>query len=108
MLERDIERKFVSKAKSRGMLAMKFTSPNMQGVPDRIVLMPGGIIRFVEFKRPGMKPRKLQRIRFKQFEEMGFPVTVIDSMDKVDDFFKGVMPDDIQAAPISARGNKKA
>jgi hypothetical protein len=51
-LEKDIEKKLVEKVRRRGGLCLKWVCPGWAGVPDRIVLLPGGKIVFVELKRP--------------------------------------------------------
>jgi len=56
MREKTIEQKLNTDAKKRGGLALKFVSPSFDGMPDRIVLLPGGHIGFVEVKAPGKKP----------------------------------------------------
>lgn len=86
MTEKDIEIYFCKEIGKRKGKAYKFISPTANGVPDRIVLAPGGKIAFVELKAPGKKPRKLQLYTFKQFEKLGFKVEVIDSFEKVDKF----------------------
>ena len=53
MHERIIESKLTRATKAMGGLALKFISPGYDGVPDRIVLFPGGRIAFVEVKGPG-------------------------------------------------------
>ena len=63
MLESVIESRLRQEAKKRGGMALKFVSPGMNGVPDRIVLMPGGKMAFVELKAPGKAPRALQEKR---------------------------------------------
>jgi len=78
MREKTIEQKLVSETKKRGGLAWKFVSPGIAGVPDRIVLMPGGHIAFVETKAPGGKPRPVQNLRHKQIRRLGFRVFVLD------------------------------
>ena len=60
MREKIIEEKLTKAVKQNGGVCWKFTSPGTAGVPDRIVLMPGGRIAFVEVKAPGEKPRPLQ------------------------------------------------
>ena len=50
MLEKDIEKLFRDEIKKAGGKAYKFTSPGNDGVPDRIVMLPGGHIVFVELK----------------------------------------------------------
>jgi len=78
MREKAIEQKLVSETKKRGGLAWKFTSPGTSGVPDRIILMPGGRIGFIEVKAPGEKPRPLQLRRHEQLKKLGFKVYVLD------------------------------
>ena len=51
-LEKDIERALVEKVKKRGGYCLKWVCPGWTGVPDRIVLLPGGKVVFVELKRP--------------------------------------------------------
>lgn len=52
MIEKDIEKYLVRQVKQMGGLALKFVSPSMAGVPDRIVMIPKGTIYFAELKRP--------------------------------------------------------
>ena len=59
MREKIIEEKLTKAVKQNSGVCWKFTSPGTAGVPDRIVLMPGGRIAFVEVKAPGEKPRPL-------------------------------------------------
>ena len=58
---------------------LKFTVPGMSGVPDRIALFRGGRCVFVELKRPGGKPRKLQVWVHKRLQRFGFPCHVFDN-----------------------------
>lgn len=51
-LEREIEARLVRMVKNRGGLCLKWVCPGWAGVPDRIVLLPGGRVVFVELKRP--------------------------------------------------------
>ena len=81
--ESRIERKLTLQAKKMGGMAVKFTSPGLDGVPDRIVLLPGRKIAFVELKAPGKKPRPLQEKRMRQLKSLGFPVYVIDDIEQI-------------------------
>ena len=80
MRESEIESRLRTEAKRMGGMAVKFTSPGLDGVPDRIVLLPGRKIAFVELKAPGKKPRPLQEKRMRQLMSLGFPVYVIDGV----------------------------
>ena len=83
MKEKSIERKLVEEVKKMGGLCPKFVSPGWDGVPDRMILMPGGRIAFVELKAPGKKMRPIQLVRKRQMEGFGFKVFCIDSMDQI-------------------------
>ena len=78
MLEKQIEQKLVKAVKDAGGLCPKFVSPGMDGMPDRLILMPGGRLAFVELKAPGKKPRPLQLHRHDQLRSLGFEVFVLD------------------------------
>ena len=84
MREREVERKFVNAAKLRGGLALKLVSPGMNGVPDRLVLMPGGRMAFAELKAPGETMRSIQRKRKRQLEQLGFAVYCIDRPEQIE------------------------
>ena len=53
MLEKQIENKLTLMVKKAGGIAVKFVSPSLAGIPDRLVLLPDGVIAFVELKAPG-------------------------------------------------------
>ena len=91
MEESKIEKRLKKEIELIGGKALKFISPGTNGVPDRIVLLPRGRIVFVELKAPGKKLRAIQELRKKQLEKLGFRVEVIDSIDKVLEFTKGVV-----------------
>ena len=83
MIEKDVERALVRAVKNMGGISPKFVSPGLDGVPDRIVLLPMGRIAFVELKSPGKKMRPLQIRRKKQLESLGFRVYCIDSTEQI-------------------------
>jgi hypothetical protein len=78
MREKQIEAKLTEVAKMLGGLAPKFVSPGYDGMPDRIVLLPGGRMAFVEVKAPGKVPRPLQEARHRMLRKLGFKVYVLD------------------------------
>lgn len=84
MLEKEIERKLKLPIKKLGGLCLKFETPGYTGVPDRIILLPGGVIRFVETKAPGKKERKRQILVHSIFRKLGFVVySTVDSTEKI-------------------------
>ena len=84
MLERDIEKKLVRPIRDLGGRCLKFETPGFTGVPDRIILLPGAHIVFVETKQPGKKERARQVYVHGLLRAMGFTVySTIDSAVKV-------------------------
>ena len=65
-------------------MCWKLTVPSYTGVPDRLILLPGEIVRFVETKRPGEKERARQEYVHSLLRRMGFTVySTVDSPEKV-------------------------
>lgn len=83
MRERTVEQRLVREVKLMGGIAPKFTSPGFDGVPDRIVLLPGGKMGFVELKAPGQIMRPLQVQRKRQLEGLGFLVYCVDGIEQI-------------------------
>lgn len=83
MNEKQIEHKLTLAVKKAGGIAPKFVSPSFDGMPDRLVLLPDGVIAFVELKAPCKKPRPLQVARHRLLRSLGFRVYVIDSTEQI-------------------------
>ena len=83
MREKITEQKLTKAVKNMGGIAPKFVSPGFDGMPDRIVLLPGGHIGFVEVKAPGEKPRPLQLARHGLLRQLGFKVFVLDDEQQI-------------------------
>ena len=92
MRETQVEQKLVRAVKARGGICPKFVSPGFDGMPDRIVLLPGRHFGFVEVKAPGEVPRPLQVSRHRLMKRLGFRVYVLDDSEKI-----GGILDEIQA-----------
>lgn len=84
MLEKDLEKKFRGRVKAAGGRALKFTSPGNSGVPDRLVVLPGGCIGFVELKQTGKKPTKLQELQIARLKALGCTACVLDREEDID------------------------
>ena len=83
MREKTIEHKLTIAAKNMGGIALKFVSPGFDGMPDRIVLLPGGHMGFVEVKSMGCKPRPLQLARHRLLRGLGFKVYLLDNKQQI-------------------------
>lgn len=92
MREQQIEQKLVQAVRKKGGLCLKFVSPNFDGMPDRLILLPSGKTAFAELKAPGKKPRPLQVARHKLLMKLGFRVYTIDRAEQI-----GVILDGIQS-----------
>ena len=68
MLEKDLEKKIVTKAKQLGFLSYKFVSPSNRGVPDRIFISKNGKVFFIEFKSPKRKIKPVQKELLNRWE----------------------------------------
>lgn len=99
VLEKQIEARLVERIKERGGLCLKWVCPGWAGVPDRIVLLPGGKIYFVELKRPkdgSLSPRqewwgeKLTGLGFEYYTIWDYADLTLFIEGKVPS--KGVMP----------------
>ena len=64
---------------------MKFTPVNWVGAPDRLIVLPGGVLGFVEVKAPGRRPRPLQLARHRQLAALGCVVVTLDDLGRVED-----------------------
>ena len=85
MVERDIETYLREQVKALGGKAYKFVSPGNNGVPDRLVCLPGRCIAFVELKAPGKKSTPLQSRRQRELQGFGHMVFAdVDSFEAVD------------------------
>ncbi len=68
-----------------GVRCLKFESPGFAGVPDRIILLPGAKVIFVELKQPGKKERKRQEYVHGLLRKLGFEVfSTVNSLEKVE------------------------
>lgn len=93
MREANLEKKFRLAVERVGGLAPKWVSPGSRGVPDRIVILPGGRVAFVELKAPGKQLQPLQRKWMKTLRSLGHQVYKIDSEDDIERFIKEVVGD---------------
>lgn len=87
MRERDIETVLVSEVRKHGGRAYKFVSPGNDGVPDRLVVMPGGVVIFVELKSDTGRLSMQQKVQLKRLEEMGQWVEIVKGPAGLCEFF---------------------
>lgn len=88
MTEKTIETYLVKQVKQMGGKAIKLNPIGMVGLPDRMVLLPKGIMFFVETKAPGKKARPVQLSVHKQLQKLGFDIYVIDNKTQIKEVLK--------------------
>lgn len=78
--EKVFERELSKFVEEREGMAVKLLSQFIKGLPDRMYLLHGGVVVFVEFKSTGKRPTKIQEYIHKRIQALGFPVLVVDSV----------------------------
>ena len=77
--EKLIDKKLAERIKKLGGWSIKLVCTHVTGLPDRLCLLPEGVIFFAEIKTTGKKPRKIQTLIHNRIRKLGFKVYVIDS-----------------------------
>ena len=78
------------RVKEIGGIAYKFTSPAHRGVADRLVVLPGGVVWFVEVKKIGGRMTTLQELFKRDMLALGQNYMTLWDVEDVDTFIKGV------------------
>lgn len=87
--ESDIERRLVQGVRDRwGGIAYKWVSPGNDGVPDRIVVFPRGLVVFVELKTEAGRLSARQAVQIRRLQNLGHYVTVLYGMEDVEAFIE--------------------
>lgn len=86
MREADIERELVERVRAAGGACYKWVSPGNAGVPDRIVIMPGGRVWFVELKTDTGQLRPLQKRQLSRLRALGCDLAVLRGMEGLEEF----------------------
>jgi len=77
-------------AEARGCLQVKLTILGRVGWPDRLYLYKGKVL-FIEFKRLGEKPKKIQLWMHSKIISHGFQVVVVDTISEGKDYIDGLI-----------------
>ena len=88
MKESYIEGKLRDGVKALGGFCIKFTSPGNAGVPDRIILLPDGGVRFVELKTETGRLAPIQRAWIGKLRRLGFDARVLKGIDEVNEYLE--------------------
>lgn len=81
--EKKVERFLYNAVSARGGLCIKLLTNYFIGLPDRLILLPGGRVMFAELKTTGEKPRKVQSVVMDKIKRLGFLCAVMDTCEQV-------------------------
>ncbi len=81
--EKYFERKLKEGIKAKGGLCIKLLSIHFLGLPDRMCLLPGGIIFFCEIKSTGFNPSPIQKIVANKLTGLGFKYYIVDNIELI-------------------------
>ncbi len=88
--ERDVESRLVSSLKKIGLPCLKFDPTNHIGMPDRLVLLPGGKVMWVEVKTDSGHLEEIQKLRHRELENLGHTIRVVWSTEDVDSLIEEI------------------
>lgn len=83
--EKTIERRLRSELKKKGGWALKMLATHVSGLPDRVCLLPGGVVFFAEIKTTDKKTTRIQKVIHRKLRKMGFEVFIIDQTHQIKD-----------------------
>lgn len=92
MSEADLEKAVKQAADELGVVWLKFTPVGQRGYPDRILIAPGGATGFLELKRTGATPSKLQERRIDELHALGHKAAWTDTLTGAIAFIKSCLP----------------
>ena len=94
--ETDVETYLRTRVKHFGGKCVKLPAVYEKGIPDRLVILPGGKVAFVELKRPrGGRLAPLQRYQILKLRELGCIAEVVNTHKAVDDLIKRMTDDEV-------------
>ena len=94
MRESTIEARLRKAVERAGGRCLKWVCPGHTGVPDRIIIMPGGRVYFAELKAPGEKERARQEYVQQRLRKLGCTVfSSVDSVERTDEVMQELLDD---------------
>lgn len=86
--EKLLEKKLRVKIEELGGYCLKLLAIHVIGIPDRICLLPNGVVFFAEVKTTGKKPEKIQLLWHKKLRKIGFEVYVVDTSEQINEIIE--------------------
>ena len=86
--EKQLEKYLRLRIEERGGVCLKFVSSGQNGVPDRVIVMPGGRVYFVELKTQTGKLSRIQKYQLKRLINLGQICSVVYGKEGVKAFLR--------------------
>ena len=90
MREKKIEQSLREAVRDMGGRSYKFVSPGNRGVPDRLIVMPGGRIFFRELKAEDGEPDGFQRLQIARLQILGADASILTGRAEVEKFLRDI------------------
>ena len=90
--EKWVEKTLCNEVKKSGGWAVKLPPYLVNGLPDRLILMPQGRAYFAETKSKGTSPSKIQQLIINKIKKLGFTVFIIYDRATLDEAIKTINP----------------
>ena len=88
--EKSTEHYFCTQMRALGLPCIKQFNPFEAGWPDRLVVLPGGRVIWVEFKSKGEKPTAIQRIRHNALRDKGHDVEIVSCREEAENLVEEI------------------
>ena len=89
ILEREVESYLKTRVEKAKGKCIKIPATYEEGLPDRLVILPGNRIAFVELKRPrGGRLREMQKYQINKLKGLGCIVRVIKNYEEVNELIE--------------------
>lgn len=88
-LEKDVEAYLRRTVRQRGGRCLKYVPDIDNGMPDRLVLLPGSVVLWIELKNgKSEQARRLQQVQHRKLRTLGQRVEVIHTKQEVDELLR--------------------
>lgn len=88
--EREVEGYLIKRLKRQGLACIKFIPDQVNGMPDRLVLLPGSRVLWVELKTKGGALSEIQKLRHRELSDRGHDVVVVWNKEQVDELVQSL------------------
>lgn len=96
MRESDLEKKLRKAVERAGGFCLKLPAMWYRGIPDRLILLPGGRAIFIELKTEKGRVKPVQSAFQKILQNLGFTSLIIRGISETEEFIHAYLEDSIR------------